>query len=128
MYKARIKILVHELGAEVFTAMVEEEWSHIRDGAIDLPAAEIERIKAYFAPPAYERLDPVVPAFAAKRLEAPDFNQWVRTNIFAHKQPGYAHRQHLAETRRRRAGATRRPRRWTSSPSWLTPTAWARSG
>ena len=90
MYKARIKILVHELGAEVFTAMVEEEWSHIRDGAIDLPAAEIERIKAYFAPPAYERLDPVVPAFAAKRLEAPDFNQWVRTNIFAHKQPGYA--------------------------------------
>ncbi len=54
LYKARIKILVDAVGAAQFTQMVEEEWQHIRDGYLDLPAAEIERIRAYFAPPAYK--------------------------------------------------------------------------
>ena len=54
-YKARIKILVHEIGAEAFSAQVEEEWQRIRDGALKLPEAEIRRIEAYFAPPAFER-------------------------------------------------------------------------
>ena len=52
-YKARIKILVHEIGAEPFAAQVEEEWQRIRDGALKLPEDEIERIDAYFAPPAF---------------------------------------------------------------------------
>jgi len=86
IYKARIKILVHEIGAAVFTAQVEEEWQRIRDGALKLPAAEIERINAYFAPPAFERR----PAKAA--LRAPDraFDRWVTRNTHAHKHPGYA--------------------------------------
>ncbi|MBN9583751.1 MAG: nitrite/sulfite reductase, partial [Afipia sp.] len=33
IYKARIKILVHELGIDKFREEVEEEWRHIRDGA-----------------------------------------------------------------------------------------------
>src|SRR6476646_7823005 len=33
IYKARIKILVHELGAEKFAAEVEKEWAEIKDGA-----------------------------------------------------------------------------------------------
>ena len=37
-YKARIKILVHEIGAEAFAREVEEEWQRIRDGALKLPA------------------------------------------------------------------------------------------
>ena len=55
IYKARIKILVHDLGAEAFARQVEEDWQRIRDGALKLPQAEIERIDAYFAPPAFER-------------------------------------------------------------------------
>src|SRR6476619_2052274 len=47
-YKARIKILVHEIGAEPFAAQVEEEWQRIRDGALKLPEDEIKRIDAYF--------------------------------------------------------------------------------
>ena len=35
-------------------AQVEEEWQRIRDGALKLPEAEIRRIEAYFAPPAFE--------------------------------------------------------------------------
>ncbi len=56
-YKARIKILVHELGAEEFIAQVEEEFSQL-DAPQNLPPkSELERIAAYFAPPAYQGLD-----------------------------------------------------------------------
>src|SRR5690242_13678574 len=36
-FKARIKILVHEIGAAAFSAQVEEEWQRIRDSALRLP-------------------------------------------------------------------------------------------
>ena len=36
IYKARIKILVHELGAEAFAKEVEAEWQGIKDGALAL--------------------------------------------------------------------------------------------
>ena len=51
---------------------------------------EIARIEAYFAPPAFETLDRVQPDFEAKRFEDRAFAAWVRTNVAAHKQPGYA--------------------------------------
>ncbi|HAW53785.1 MAG TPA: sulfite reductase, partial [Hyphomonas sp.] len=51
-YKARIKILVSELGEAEFRRLVEEEYAAQRDNEkIDLPQAEIDRIHAYFAPP-----------------------------------------------------------------------------
>ena len=86
IYKARIKILVHDLGAEAFAAQVEEEWQRIRDGALKLPEAEIKRIEAYFAPPPFETRS------AKAALRAPDraFDRWVTRNTHAHKQPGYA--------------------------------------
>ncbi|HET7156684.1 MAG TPA: nitrite/sulfite reductase [Hyphomicrobiaceae bacterium] len=85
-FKARIKILVHEIGAAVFSAQVEEEWQRIRDGALKLPEAEIKRIDAYFAPPAFDKR-PVKVA-----LRAPDrpLDRWVTRNTHTHKQPGYA--------------------------------------
>ena len=95
LYKARIKILVHEVGAEAFTEMVEEEWGHIKDSGVEPPAEEIERIRAYFAPPPYETL----PAqdreledreLEVRRFEDRDFADWLRSNVAAHKVPGYA--------------------------------------
>ncbi len=90
MYKARIKILVHETGAEAFTAMVEEEWGHIKDGALRLPEAEIRRIEAYFAPPAYEALADDPPELSGPRGSDRDFADWIESNTKAHKTPGYA--------------------------------------
>jgi len=90
LYKARIKILVNSVGAEEFARLVEEEWAHIKDGALGLPDEEVARITDYFAPPSYDSLPQVAPAFEAKRLEDPAFARWVRTNVAAHKQPGYA--------------------------------------
>ncbi|HBC06299.1 MAG TPA: sulfite reductase, partial [Rhodospirillaceae bacterium] len=90
MYKARVKILVHETGTEEFTRLVEKEFEDTQGGALDLPAAEIDRIAAYFAPPSYEALADDPPALTARRFEDKDFNNWVRVNVARHKAAGYA--------------------------------------
>jgi sulfite reductase (NADPH) hemoprotein beta-component len=84
-YKARIKILVHELGAEEYRRQVEEEFAHMKTLGIDPPVAELDRIRAHFADPAYETgiSDDI-------DLSDPDFAVWVHQNVAAHKQPGYA--------------------------------------
>jgi sulfite reductase (NADPH) hemoprotein beta-component len=85
IYKARIKILVHELGAAEYTRQVEEEFLHVKTLGIDPPKAEFDRIAAHFAPPAYE-------TGLSDDLDRsdPDFALWVDQNVSAHKQPGYA--------------------------------------
>jgi len=90
LYKSRIKILVAAVGAAKFTEAVEEEWARIKDGPLTLPAAEIARIEAQFAPPAFAPADPFPPEIVAKRVEAKDFAPWMRSNVAAHRQPGYA--------------------------------------
>jgi sulfite reductase (NADPH) hemoprotein beta-component len=90
IYKARIKILVNEIGIEEFTRQTNEQWGHIRDGALDVPAEEIARITAYFAPPAYETLQDNPSVYTQKKDSDPAFAAWVRSNVAAHKIPGYA--------------------------------------
>ena len=90
MYKARIKILVHELGIEEFRKAVEEEWQSIKGGRYDLPDSEFARIRAYFAPPNYEALDDICPAFERCLLADREFSRWVETNVARHRQSGYA--------------------------------------
>ncbi|MEL0106860.1 MAG: nitrite/sulfite reductase [Rhodospirillaceae bacterium] len=90
MFKARIKILVHETGTDKFTEMVEEEWQHLKDDpAYELPEAELQRLKPFFAPPAYETLEATVPPFEEKRLADQAFTHWVARNVAEHKMPGY---------------------------------------
>ena len=85
IYKARIKILIHELGADDYRRQVEEEFAHVKTLGIDPPAAELERITAFFAPPAF---DPA--ASDAVDRSDPDFAVWLDQNVKLHKQPGYA--------------------------------------
>ncbi|MEZ5984324.1 MAG: nitrite/sulfite reductase [Hyphomonas sp.] len=89
-YKARIKILVQELGPEEFTRQVEAEYAaqHPHE-KIDLPQAEIDRIHAYFAPPAFDAEDGTE-AFEAAKAAEPDFAQWAEVNLHPHKQAGHA--------------------------------------
>ncbi len=90
LYKARIKILVHELGIEKFAELVEAEWQAIKDGALKLPVEEIERIRDHFAPPAYEEIATPVAALEARRREDAAFARWLSHNTAAHFKPGYA--------------------------------------
>lgn len=89
-YKARIKILVHEMGAEAFTELVEKEWAQISAGALEVPEAELERVRAFFVPPAYERLPEESPELEAQLGSDAAFATWARQQLAAHKQPGYA--------------------------------------
>ena len=85
IYKARIKILVHEIGADEYRRQVEEEFAHVKALGIDPPQAEFDRIAAFFAPPAFDAAAPD----AVDRSD-PDFAVWLDQNVSAHKQPGYA--------------------------------------
>ena len=85
IYKARIKILIHELGADEYRRQVEEEFAHVKSLDIDPPKAEFDRIAAQFAPPP---LDASAPD-AIDRSD-PDFAVWVDQNVAAHKVPGHA--------------------------------------
>ena len=85
LYKARIKILVHELGADEYRRQVEEEFLHTRTLGLDAPEAEFQRIAASFAPPAFETGLPD----EIDRSD-PDFALWLDQQIVAHKVPGYA--------------------------------------
>ncbi len=89
-YKARIKILVHELGAEEFKRQVEEEYSLLDAPQITPPEQELERIAAYFAPPAYEDLDENDANHTQHLVDNKDFAEWVERNVAPHKMPGYS--------------------------------------
>ena len=83
-YKARIKILVHELGKEEYTRQVEAEFCHLLEQNIEPPLAELERIKTQFADPHFEtRLTDELDR------SDPDFALWVDNNCVTHKAPGY---------------------------------------
>lgn len=84
-YKARIKILVHELGKEEYTRQVEEEFAHMKKLGLNPPVEELERISKYFADPAFD-----TNAGDEIDLSDPDFAIWVDQNVDTHKQSGYA--------------------------------------
>ncbi|HSX53971.1 MAG TPA: nitrite/sulfite reductase [Sphingomonas sp.] len=85
MYKARIKILVHEIGAEKYATEVEAEHAHVKKLDLDPPRAEFDRIAAHFADPAFE-------TGLSDEIDRsdPDFAVWLDQNVAAHKTPGYA--------------------------------------
>lgn len=88
-YKARVKILVHEIGVEEFTRRVEEEFARLDGPSVNADPAEVARIAAYFAPPAYETLPAVSQTLEASKAANPAFARWVETNTAPHKAPGY---------------------------------------
>jgi sulfite reductase (NADPH) hemoprotein beta-component len=90
IYKARIKILVHELGVEAFAKEVEAEWQSIKDGALALDPAVVAEIAGRFRYPDYLRLDDSSPELAAARKADRQFDAWVGNSVANHKVPGYA--------------------------------------
>ena len=90
IYKARIKILVHELGAEKFGKEVEAEWQSIKDGALALDPAVIAEIAARFRYPDYERLEDGPAKLTTARKADARFATWLDNCVSNHKVPGYA--------------------------------------
>jgi len=89
IYKARVKIQVHELGTEAFTEKVEAEWREIRDGALKLDEAALATIRDRFVLPEFEPLADA-PAELATALADPAFARWHATAVAPHKVTGHA--------------------------------------
>ena len=83
--KARIKILVKSLGAARFREQVEAEWHAARDYAPRLAAAEVDRVRSHFSPPAYEALRDIEAAAGRDT----HFQAWYRYNTRPHRVAGY---------------------------------------
>jgi sulfite reductase (NADPH) hemoprotein beta-component len=87
-YKARIKILVSETGIGPFREQVEAEFERSKDAGLKLDRAEIDRVSAFFAPPAYRTLD----AFDRVKAAADsgdEYGRWLKHNVRDHKVAGY---------------------------------------
>ncbi|MBY0382893.1 MAG: nitrite/sulfite reductase [Xanthobacteraceae bacterium] len=89
IYKARIKILVHDLGIDKFRQEVEDEWEQMREGALRLEEAEVEDIRSRFTYPAYEKLADDPSELRAAAAE-PHFEGWRKNSVSPHKVPGYS--------------------------------------
>ena len=89
LYKARIKILVNALGPAEFTRQVEAEWAHIKDSVLLLDQREIERVRACFSAPDYDREAGADQSFAAALARDRQFAGWAKRNLFPHKIAGY---------------------------------------
>ena len=90
IHKARIKILVASLGVDAFRDEVDRHYATLRREDLRIPAEEVARIKAYFAPPPFADLPKASAPFDRALLADPDFARFARNNVRRHKQPGHA--------------------------------------
>jgi sulfite reductase (NADPH) hemoprotein beta-component len=85
IHKARIKILVKAVGIANFREQVETEWQAARDIAPVLEASQVDRVRAFFKPHAYEALQNIDAAAGRE----PEFQAWYRYNTRPHRVSGY---------------------------------------
>ena len=86
-YKARIKILVGEMGIDAFREAVDQELPHV-----DMPIMDMEKYKAICA--MFERNYPESPTdvwgqVQQSMAQSPEFARWIRNNVKQHKVDGY---------------------------------------
>jgi sulfite reductase (NADPH) hemoprotein beta-component len=88
-FKARIKILFHEKGADAIRAEVEAEFANHRDDTLALPQAEIDRVRTYFAPPRLLSRPAYSLPLELRKASDPVFARFTAQNVVPHKTPGY---------------------------------------
>jgi len=91
IYKARVKILLHDLGTDEVRRMVEAEFADIlAEGRIALDPALVAAIVEQFRPPDYPPAPVDPPELAALERAEPAFARWRQTNTAPHRVPGRA--------------------------------------
>ncbi len=87
-YKARIKITVHETGAEEITRLIEARFAQLRPLFGGNDQKLLAEIRDAFAPPAFRN----APTDAYDAFYAADvvFRAWADTNLTAHRNAQYA--------------------------------------
>jgi sulfite reductase (NADPH) hemoprotein beta-component len=87
-YKARIKITVHETGAQEITRMIEERFIETRAQFGGADQALLDDIRAAFAPPAFRNAG--AETYDAAYAKDGAFRAWADTNLSQHRIDGYA--------------------------------------
>ena len=88
-YKARIKILVHEMGEAELVRAIQREFETLRGRDLALPAADVARIEAYFAPPDFAALPARSTTLDRAAARDDGLARFVRRNVAAHRASGY---------------------------------------
>jgi sulfite reductase (NADPH) hemoprotein beta-component len=87
-YKARIKITVHETGAEEITRMIEARFAELRPLFGGNDQKLLADIREAFAPPAFRNAP--VDAYDTFYKADPVFRSWADTNLTEHRNAQYA--------------------------------------
>jgi sulfite reductase (NADPH) hemoprotein beta-component len=90
IHKARVKILIHQIGLDKFREEVEAEWRAIKDGPLAIDDATVVDIAQRFHYPQYEALDDGPPELVWARGDNQRFASWFENSVTNHKAPGYA--------------------------------------
>lgn len=88
MQKARIKILVHELGIVEFLRRVDDEFERLKGPRYRLDDAAVADIRRHFAPVPYDADGGATPVLNGE--EAERFARWLAANVVDTRAPGYA--------------------------------------
>ncbi|NUB16952.1 nitrite/sulfite reductase, partial [Azospirillum brasilense] len=88
IYKARIKILVHELGQEKFTQEVEEEFARLRGPKYRLAPEVVDEIRRRFGGPAFETLTDEPESFQPAKATNPALARRGAGDALAPQVPG----------------------------------------
>lgn len=89
-FKARIKILVHEVGIERLREQIEAEFARSAGRNRQPDVAALAHIRRAFSAPPYEHLPARSAQFEDARLREPAFAAWCAQNMTRHKVAGYA--------------------------------------
>ena len=85
IYKARIKILVNELGKEKIQSMIEDKYKNFSNKKLELSKNQIKRIYNFFKLPIKQSKDSIIP-----KVDNIEFEQWMKQNVINHKIKGYS--------------------------------------
>jgi len=89
IYKARIKILVNNIGIDSFRHQVDAEWQKIRESELRLIEDHISRVSNSFKMHRYQLLPATDSAFEQNLRCNPMFASWFRQNTREHRESGY---------------------------------------
>jgi len=85
IYKARIKILINELGEKKLKDLVDERFKKFSDKQLTLNVKELTEIKKSFQLPFNKDIKSIVP-----EVKNYDFKIWLDQNVVNHKYEGYS--------------------------------------
>ena len=85
IYKARIKILINELGEKKLKSLVENKFRKFANKKLSLKENEIQEIKNYFKLPISGPIQSEIPLKKNKQ-----YTIWLNQNVIEHKLSGYS--------------------------------------